>query len=79
MDLGALRAETEHQVESSKSARADLKEEDERIHKRIDSTDKKVNRLKKQVDSTSKTIIKIDTQQAVIIKNQERILNKLER
>ena len=79
MKVGALKAETEYQAEAAKSEREDLKEEDVRIYLKIDRTDKKLNKLKKKVDSTSDTVIKIETNQSIIIKNQERILNKLER
>jgi TolA-binding protein len=78
IELGELKSDTAHQHESAKEQRTDLQEEDVRIYKRIDKTDKKVNRLKKKVESTSDTLIRIDTQQSVIIKNQEKILTKLE-
>ena len=57
----------------------DLQEEDVRIYKRIDSADKKVNRLRKKVDSTSETVIRIETNQTTIIRNQDRMLKKLEK
>jgi len=78
MELGALKAETEHQHESAEADRVDLKEEDVRIHKKIDRTDKKLNKLKIKVEATSETVVRIETNQAVIIRNQERMLNKME-
>ena len=78
IELGEMKSEAKHQNASAAEQRVDLQEEDVRIHKRIDLTDKKVHRLKKKVESTSDTIIRIDTQQSVIIKNQEKIIDKLE-
>tara|TARA_R110002020_G_scaffold251004_1_gene464924 strand:- start:60 stop:377 length:318 start_codon:yes stop_codon:yes gene_type:complete len=78
MELGALRADTEHKHESAKAERVDLKEEDVRIHEKIKRTDKKLNKLKSKVDTTSETVVRIETNQSVIIRNQERIMNKLE-
>jgi len=78
VELGMLKSDTKYKHEAAKEQRTDLQEEDVRIYKRIDKTDKKVSRLKKKVDSTSETVIRIETNQSVIIRNQDRILNKLE-
>ena len=78
IELGELKSDTAHQHESAKEQRTDLQEEDVRIYKRIDKTDKKVSRLKKKVESTSESVVRIETNQSVIIRNQERILNKME-
>ena len=78
MELGALKADTEHKHERAKEQRTDLQEEDVRIHEKIERTDKKVNRLRKKVDATSESVIRIETNQTQILQNQTRILNKLE-
>ena len=70
MEVGALRADTEHH-------QANFKSEDARIHQRINLTNKKVTRLEKKVETTAETAIRLETNQSVIIKNQERILNRL--
>ena len=79
IELGEMKSEVKHQNASAAEQRVDLQEEDVRIYKRIDSTDKKVNRLRKKVGSTSETVIRIETNQATIIRNQTRIINKLEK
>lgn len=78
MELGALKADTEHKHASAEAEREDLMEEDLRIHEKIERTDKKLSKLKSKVDTTSETVVRIETNQSVIIKNQERIMNKLE-
>ena len=78
MELGALKADTEHKYASAEAEREDLMEEDLRIHEKIERTDKKLSKLKSKVDTTSETVVRIETNQSVIIKNQERIMNKLE-
>lgn len=82
IELGEMKSESKHQNASAEEQRVDLQEEDVRLHKRIDSTDKKVSRLKKKVDMTSESVIRIEVNQTTILKNQERIydvLQKLER
>jgi len=79
IELGEMKSEAKHQNASAAEQRVDLQEEDVRIHKRIDSTDKKVSRLRKKVGSTSETVIRIETNQTTIIRNQDRILKKLEK
>jgi len=79
IELGEMKSEAKHQNASAAEQRVSLKEEDARIHKRIDSTDRKVSRLRKKVDTTSETVIRIETNQTTIIRNQDRILKKLEK
>ena len=78
VEIGEMKSTSKHRHESAEEQRTDLQEEDVRIYKRIDKTDKKVSRLKKKVESTSESVVRIETNQSVIIRNQERILNKME-
>tara|TARA_Y100001938_G_scaffold67799_1_gene94073 strand:- start:1124 stop:1438 length:315 start_codon:yes stop_codon:yes gene_type:complete len=79
VELGEMKSEVKHQTESAAAERLALEKEDARIHKRIDSTDEKVSRIKKKADTTSETVIRIETNQTTIIRNQNRILQKLEK
>ena len=79
IELGEMKSEVKPQTASAAEQRVDLQEEDVRIYKRIDSTDKKVSRLRKKVGSTSESVIRIETNQNQILQNQTRILNKLEK
>jgi TolA-binding protein len=82
IELGEIKSESKHQNASAEEQRVDLQEEDVRLHRRIDKTDRKINRLKGKVDMTSESVIRIETNQTTILKNQDRIydvLQKLER
>ena len=82
IELGEMKSEAKYENESAEEQRVDLQEEDIRIHKRIDKTDKRVSKLKTKVEITSESVIRIEVNQAQLLKNQERIydvLQKLER
>jgi len=77
VNVGRIQSDHEHVEETATNERTVLKEEDKRLHKRIDKTDKRASRLKKKVESTSETVVRIETNQSTIIRNQEKILDKI--
>ena len=78
VQLGEIKSNNKHSHEKAAVERSQLISEDVRLNKRIDKTDNKLNRLKTKTESMNETVIKIEIGQKQVIKNQQRILNKLE-
>lgn len=79
IELGSMKTEVQFHHDSAASERDQLQNEDIRLGQRIEVTNKKIGRLKNKVDKTSETVVRIETQQRQVLKNQDRILIKLER
>ena len=78
IEIGELKSETKFKQEAATSERSDLAKEDIRIYKRIDKTDKRVNKLRNKTQKMQEGIVRMETNQTVIIRNQSRMLEKLE-
>jgi hypothetical protein len=79
IQIGEMKNESKHKHESAATERRGLEAEDKRIHKRIDKTDKRLTKVKSKSQAMGDTVLRIEVNQATIIKNQERLLQKLER
>ena len=79
IELGSMKTEVKFQHDSAASERVQLQDEDVRLGQRIEATNKKISRLKSKVDKTTETVVRIETQQRQVLKNQDRILIKLEK
>jgi len=79
IQIGELKSETKFKQEAAASERGDLAEEDIRIYKRIDKTDRQVSKLRSKTQKLQEGMVRMETNQSVIIRNQTRILEKLER
>jgi len=71
IDLGRMQqdAETSHTVSAT---------EDNKLHKRIDHTDKKVGKLQQKVNKMQQSQARVEASQQAILKNQDRIIIKLD-
>tara|TARA_Y100000310_G_scaffold336266_1_gene420336 strand:- start:72 stop:389 length:318 start_codon:yes stop_codon:yes gene_type:complete len=79
VQLGEMKNDSKHKHESAATERKVLVDEDKRIHKRIDKTDKRLSKVKTKTETMSEMIVQIKTTQSVMVRNQERILQKMER
>ena len=79
IEIGELKSETRFKQEAAASERVNLVDEDVRIHKRIDKTDRRVSKLQNKTQKMQEGIVRMETNQTVIIRNQSRILQKLEK
>jgi len=70
--MGAMRAEMVHQSNDATEDRTRLHQEDEKIHRRVDSVEDKVTPLKE-------TMIKIETQQTAIQNGVNKLDKKMTR
>tara|TARA_R100001086_G_scaffold214733_1_gene130825 strand:- start:482 stop:799 length:318 start_codon:yes stop_codon:yes gene_type:complete len=78
IEISEIKSETKFKQEAAASERSDLGEEDIRIYKRIDKTDKRVSKLRNKTQKMQEGIVRMETNQTVIIRNQSRMLEKLE-
>lgn len=71
IDLGKMQqdAETSHTVSVT---------EDNKLHKRIDHTDKKVVKLQQRVNKMQQSQARVEASQTAILKNQDRIIIKID-
>ena len=70
--MGAMRAQLVHSVDDATEDRTRLHQEDEKIHRRVDSVEDKVTPLKE-------TMIKIETQQTAIQNGVNKLDKKMSR
>jgi len=71
LNIGRMQWEAE-------DSHAESVSEDTKLHKRIDHTDREVGKLGARVNKMHRSQVRLETNQATILRNQDRMLERME-